>query len=1084
MLIHADKTNFFAGANLFAAASVFWMRLVASNDATKLQSEYYFLQGLDAAGIAGDKVRERAASISRCLAHPQNIIAAAIAEVLACGAILNTQQEPEIVACPPANNEIAITCNDEQMAIHAVDLVLDVFNRPTVNTIQALQGFVEQLKKSADQPSLSVILRACEKRGIPWSWKAGISYHQLGHGRYRQRVEATITGNLSALGVEVARRKSVTTKLLRSLALPAPHSIVVTSFDDALKATKIIDYPVVIKPTVGHKGIGVSVGIKNSDELKIAIGKAKKITKSVIVEKFIQGSDYRLLVAGRNLVAAAGRNPPQVTGDGNHTIAQLIDAENMRRKAKPGVALPIVIDSDISQTLAVQGLHLYSILPDSTKVNLRTVANWSQGGTATDVTDLVHPDNVDMAIRAALAVGIDVAGVDFITPDISRPYFEVGGAICEINYRPGLRVHMAADKDGKRDIGGPIVETMFTGNGRIDVAYLVNAGDCNVASALFRHYSNAGKHTRIVCAYAGPDNWKAEIDLALEDPDCDALIVNVPAKAVLDHGTGIDYCSLAVQFGHNQAEIDSAMQVLAKISKAHTPLFIESTEEANAAASQIADVLSLDDKPENCSPPPAPITATRNLTKVAEDLGLAVNERTRWDEKALLQIGYGAGQATYRGARTGRTSHIATRIANSKVRTNALLRAHGLPHSAQAVVENTRAALAAAQKFAYPVIVKPANSSESRGVTGNIINNQELVTAVEQALNYSEKVIVEPFLAGSDHRFLVIGGKVAHVTRHETAHVVGDGKSSVRELVENANLNPLRGPESYQPYTHLNVQGDAERMLVRQGLTPASIPENGQEVFLSSICSLSTGGTAVDVTDIAHPDNVRAAERITRLVGLDICGVDFFLSDVRNSYLQTGGAILEVNQRPSFDMHDASTSSTNHIRYLVLKEMFAGKENSTILMVNCILNSNEKFDEIARTVISRVRSILNLRLGVAVPSLGVAMTETGMTKSSVFEPAAICKSVLSDPRVEAVLFINQINSMAEVPEEAKRLDLSLETHANSVDAISDTFVSAFRELSLPRQDFRLQEVSTGTLKIASTAKAGITPTRVPILAFP
>ena len=1040
-----EETKYLTGANAHAPTSAFWVRGAISGTANTGEMESRFLQRLDSAGISAHSVSARAAKAAPKPANPLAHLAAALVEVLEHGVIKGSRRLPEVFTCQGDGNAFAITSADEEEAREALELVLDLFNGDSESSVEALRSFVSGLTENAYQPSLGVILKAAENMGIPWSWNEGIGYHQLGHGCHRTRIEATITGKLPAVGVHIARRKSVTNALLRSFALPAPLSIPTNDVDEAVAAALKIRYPLVVKPMIGHKGVGITVGVSSAGELLTAFKKARKISGSVIVEQFIPGGDVRLLVVGRKLVAAASRIPPQVTGDGERTVSQLIDIENSRRQRNPGVALPIEIDSDLIHTLEGQGLSLNSMLPANAVARLRTVANWSQGGTAADLTDLVHPDNADMAVRAALAVGIDVAGVDFITPDISRPYYEVGGAICEINYRPGLRVHMAADPDCKRDLGSPIIDSLFAGDGRIDVVYAVDAGSSAFANALAARFADAGKLARVACAYEAPEQWLKNIELSLDDPECDALIVNAPASAIVNLGAGIDNCRLVVRFGNDDAVTAGAIHVLDKICRPENMLVAVADENVNVAAARIAGVLGLITKPRERTPPPAEITASRDLLEIARSRGLAAKELAYWNSRPLLQIGYGASQSIYRGRRTGATSHIATRIADDKRRTNALLKAHGLPHATQAVVESIPAAVRAAGKFGYPVIVKPTGSSESRGVTGNILNDEELAAAVRHALLHSRKVIVEPFLKGTDHRFLIIGGKMAHVTRHETAHVTGDGKSTVEELVAKANENPIRGPEVHQPYTWLDLGDDAQRMLVRQGLTAKSMPASGQPVILSSICHLSTGATAVDVTALAHRDNIAAAERIARLIGLDICGVDFLLPDVTRSYREAGGVIVEVNQGPSLDMHDASTNSTNRVRSLVLGELTKGWDGRQIPLVNCILSVGFPTEAVARSVLLRMRSDFSVTAGAALPALGLALIGSATVKSPTGDAASICSSILGDARVEAALLLTVGKQILEIPESAKTLDFCSPMQNRTVEEVAEAIVKEFAE---------------------------------------
>jgi D-alanine-D-alanine ligase-like ATP-grasp enzyme len=1045
MLLRIEEAKHFTGANLHAAASALWVRIAVSEAARADDSKNRFLQRLNAAGISGSAIAARSAGVPPGLMEPLGLFASALAEVQAQGIIQNTRCQPQIISCQSGDNALAVTWPDEAEARQAVVLVLDVFNRASEGPIEALRSYVSELAEKADEPSLSVTLKAAEDCGIPWSWNEGIGYYQLGHGRHRTRIEATITGKLSAVGVHIVRRKSITNKLLRAVALPVPLSILTDDFDEAVSAAVKIRYPVVVKPMIGHKGEGITVGVSSTDELLVAFKKARNISRSVIVEQFIPGEDVRLLVVGRKLVAAAKRIPAQVAGDGKSTVAQLIAMENGRRSQRPGLALPIEIDSDLTHTLEGQGHSLNTVMPKNAVAKLRTVANWSQGGTATDLTDFVHPDNADMAVRAALAVGIDVAGVDFITHDISRPYYEVGGAICEINYRPGLRVHMAADPDGKHDIGSAIVESLISGDGRIDIVYVIDAGSGAFAKALAERFADAGKKARVACAYEAPEQWQRTIELSLDDPDCDALIVNAPASAIVKLGAGVEYCRLVVRFADGGGAKDEALFVLEKICKPENMLAAGAEENSDVAAACIAGVLGLVPKSREPFLPPAEISTSRDLLEIAGNRGLAAKELAYWNNRPLLQFGYGASLSIYRGRRTGVTSHIATRIADDKRRTNALLLAHGLPHSTQAVVDAIPAAVGAARRLGYPVIVKPTGSSESRGVTGNILNDDELAEAVAQAFHHSSKVIVEPFLKGKDHRFLIIGGKAAHVTRHETAQVTGDGQSTVEQLVARANLNPLRGDAEDKPYTLLRLEGDALRMLDRQGLSAKSVPVDGQAVMLSSICHLSTGGTAVDMTDVAHPDNIAAAERIARLIGLDICGIDFLHPDVTKSYKEVGGVILEVNQGPSFDMHDASTNSTNRIRSLILRELSDRHEGPQIPLLNCILNDDCPTEAVARSVILKMHSKLGLTVGAAVPALEFALIGAAIIKSANGEPTSICNSILADRRVEAALFLTGNELPGVIPESARIVDFRSSKHRQSVEDITDAIVLRFIE---------------------------------------
>lgn len=1040
--LRVEEERYFSGANRYAATSVLWVRFAEPEGRSAEESISWMVQRLDDAGLDGSEIAERAGQATLHRIAPLDVFATAMLAVLEQGTIKSTKIRPEIVACRDYSVAIASTYPGKSEMTYALDLLLDLFNGPSHEPADELRSYVLELADDAYQPSLGVSLKAAEDRGIPWMWQEDIAYYQLGHGRHRKRIMATITENLPALGYDIARRKTLTNELLRSLAIPVPHSIETVSLDEAEAAARELGYPVVVKPARGHKGIGITVGVKNLRELAVAFRKASETDESVLVEQFIPGGDVRLLVVGEKLVAAASRCPPQVTGDGTHSIEQLIDMENARRSRNPGIALPIEIDADLKQNLTGLGLMLSTVLDVSEVAQLRKTANWSQGGTATDLTDIVHPDNADMAIRAALAVGLDVAGVDFITPDISRPFHEVGGAICEVNYRPGLRVQLAADPDCKRDLGSPIIESLFpSGNGRIHAVFILDAEDCALATGLANRFADFGETAVLIDAYRCVDDWQANIDAALADPDCDALIVNAPSGAIVDLGCGMDYCSHVVLCESQDSEQALASSILGKICKPECCLTFQAGDDMGGLLAGLAKALDLRKMPAVKPAEPAKITKSRSMRVVAEARGLPVTRRAYWIDRTLFQIGYGASMSLYRGARTGRTSYIATRIADSKQRTNALLRKHGLPHTRQTVARSWETALEAARECGYPVVVKPANSSESRGVTANILNDDELADAFEGARDYSRTVIMEPFLQGKDHRFLIVGGRMVHATRHDVAHVVGDGKMTVDELVQKANENPLRGPDPWEPYTLLELDAEATRILARQKFSASTVLGVGQRADLSTVCSLSVGATAEDVTEIAHADNIAAAQKAARLVGLDICGIDFLLPDVSRSYRETGGAILEVNQRPSFDMHDASTGSTNRVRDTILQELLNGKAENQIPVVRCMLSDNHLIEPIARSALERLSSSHGLTGGVAAPELGFAMVGSAVVAANDGSVSSVCNSILGDRRVEAVLFMTGKEPVAEIPESARILDFCPAMSGHSVDTIADSIVS-------------------------------------------
>ncbi len=834
-------------------------------------------------------------------------------------------------------------------------------------------------------------------------WNERLNFCQLGHGYRRQWANDTISGKMSALGYHVARQKPTTNRLLTAHAIPVARQIVATNMHEAEAAAKAISYPVVVKPETGHKGIGVTVGVANITELARAVATAKSSGTKVIIEAFVPGRDVRMLVVNGRMVAAAMRSAPTVKGDGLATIEQLIKRENARRTQEIGRALPISIDAPLRSTLAKASLSLTDILPHGKVVALRSVANWSRGGIATDVTVDVHPDNADMAVRAAQAVGLDVAGVDFITPDISRPYYEVGGAICEVNYRPGLRVHLAANPDCRTQLGEALLCNMFSNDGRIPVIAVLSPAKQGVAAVVDNALRQSGRNSRVIDFNDEGVTFTNIVERYLADIDCEALVIAAPPEVVLAQGLGVDYCDLVIHSALPGKVEGAALEIVA--ARVHI-VDDSSASSAGDIAAKVIDLLRHEPLPWRLPPLQLQPSRVKSIIGVAQKLGLSVNEMVRWSDAPIQRLGHGISQARYRSARTGQTSYIATTIADDKRRTNFVLQTHGLPVVLQQTVRSLSQARLAADRIGLPIVVKPAGSSESRGVSGMISTIDELSWAIKRASRHDDRFIIEPHLAGHDHRFLVVSGKAVHVTRHDPAHVIGDGKSMISELIDTENLNELRGPDKAQPYESLKLTDDALRTLEQQGLSPSSVPAAGAKIRLSSINSLSTGATAVDVTSVAHPLNIAAAERAARLIGLDICGVDFLLTDVARPYTEAGGAILEVNQRPAFDMHDAATNWNNVVRETVVRCMMAERSSSVPVLRMRTSNHAHTVKQV-RQLTTGLSEAMGRTVGLVMPGGEGAAIRGSWLPQLNGDSAGVVRGLLADQRLEMVIFLDR-----------------------------------------------------------------------------
>jgi cyanophycin synthetase len=282
----------------------------------------------------------------------------------------------------------------------------------------------------------------------------------------------------------------------------------------------------------------------------------------------------------------------------------------------------------------------------------------------------------------------------------------------------------------------------------------------------------------------------------------------------------------------------------------------------------------------------------------------------RLNQYSLVQFGHGRNQQRIQATTTSRTGNIAVELAADKEETNIILHDMGLPVPEQRLVRRATHAKRAAERIGFPVVVKPLAGNHGRGVSINLNTAEEVETAFEKAREHGRSIIVESFLEGYDHRLLVVNGKLVAAAKRMPGHVIGDGKHTIEALVDIVNEDTRRGVGHEKVLTRLELDHQAERLMKKIGYDSTTIPKKDEIVYLRSTANLSTGGTAIDVTDTIHPDNREMAERTINAIGLDIGGVDFLTRDITTSYRETGGGICEVNAGPGFRMHVAPSEGT------------------------------------------------------------------------------------------------------------------------------------------------------------------------------
>ncbi len=326
--------------------------------------------------------------------------------------------------------------------------------------------FLRTSQRVAFGPSTQAILEEAISRDIPWQRLNSASLVQLGHGVHQRRIRATMTSLTGSLAVDIASDKELTNRLLAAAGLPVPKSEVVRTADDAVRVARRIGYPVVVKPLDGNHGRGVTINLTTPEQVRAAFVVADEQSRRgfVLVEAFITGRDYRVLVVGGNMVAIAERMPAHVIGDGRRSVAALVEATNADPRRGVGhekVLTRIVVDRAATELLTAQGFSLDDVPADGEMVKLALTGNMSTGGISIDRTFEAHPDNVDIAEEAARVVGLDIAGIDFLCPDITQPVRETGGGICEVNAAPGFRMHSHPTIGEPQFVAKPVVDLLF-----------------------------------------------------------------------------------------------------------------------------------------------------------------------------------------------------------------------------------------------------------------------------------------------------------------------------------------------------------------------------------------------------------------------------------------------------------------------------------------------------------------------------------------------------------------------------------------------------------------------------------------------
>jgi cyanophycin synthetase len=430
--------------------------------------------------------------------------------------------------------------------------------------IEELESLIRLAERQAFGPSTQAILDEAASRDIPFLRLDRGSLVQLGQGIYQQRIRATMTSATSAIAVDMASDKNLTNRMLDSAGLPVPKSEVVNTADGAVAAAKRIGYPCVVKPLDGNHGRGVHLDLRSEDDVRAAFAGARKESRSgdLVVETFIYGNDYRCLVIGGKVAAIAERVPASVVGDGKHTVRELVDIVNSDPRRGIGhekVLTRIAVNEAAELLVREQGYAMDRVPPKDERVKLALTGNMSTGGTSIDRTIEAHPDNVEIAEMAARVVGLDVAGIDFICPDITVPVRETGGAIVEVNAAPGFRMHTNPTEGEPQYVAKPVIDLLFPPGttARIPILAVTGTNGKTTTVRMIAHILKLmGRRVGMTSTdgivvdgrmirrgdMSGPKSAR----MILQNPTVDTAVFEVARGGILREGLGFDRADVAV----------------------------------------------------------------------------------------------------------------------------------------------------------------------------------------------------------------------------------------------------------------------------------------------------------------------------------------------------------------------------------------------------------------------------------------------------------------------------------------------------------------------------------------------------------
>ncbi len=455
---------------------------------------------------------------------------------------------------------------EESVGRFAAEASVAICKALVSNTSYDLDAAIQKMRELRESyrlgPSTGSIIEEAEMRGIPWIRLNKYSLCQLGYGANQKRIQATVTSETSSIGVEIACDKEDTKYLLEQAEIPVPKGDIIRKEESLEEACRYVGYPLVIKPVGGNHGRGITVDVNNYEDALVAFAAAKEVSNAVIVEKFITGDDYRLLVINNVLVAAAKRTPAHVVGDGKSTIQALVDEVNKdprRGYGHENVLTQITINDLTKSILKLKGYDENSVPAKDEVVVLKDTANLSTGGTAEDITDIVHPANVSMAQRISKIIDLDICGIDIMTTDISQPLSDTGGAVLEVNAGPGFRMHLAPTSGLPRNVAAPVIDKLFPQGttGRIPIIAVSGTNGKTTTTRLIAHIlkmkgyrvgytTSDGVYIQNRLLMTGDCTGPSSAEFVLKDPTVNFAVLECARGGLLRAGLGFKKCDIGI----------------------------------------------------------------------------------------------------------------------------------------------------------------------------------------------------------------------------------------------------------------------------------------------------------------------------------------------------------------------------------------------------------------------------------------------------------------------------------------------------------------------------------------------------------